>query len=303
MDLARDHTDRLVRALWRRAPESLLTLALGRQGVRVRQLLDTNPALIRRAPDGAAIVAAPEGDFVGHLEFETHATLAVLKRAALYGLLLHEEHDLPVRSAVVLLEPAGIERDAFTMVHAGDELCRYRVRIVRLYEIPAEALAASVDLAPLSPLGAGARPEHIGQARRTLLDSAPAEERGDLLAALYIMGGRRFGLAQVQTLFTREELMESVTYRAILDEGISTGIEKGIERGIEKGIERGRAEQRALIAHLAALRFPELTGQLEPLLTTADFADLEAIAEAVLRASSADQLLDLTRARLQGTGD
>ena len=92
----RDYTDRLMRSLWRRAPGAMLRLALHDPGLSVRQLLDTNTVLVKRAPDGAALVDSASGPFIGHIEVEVSPGADLPLRVALYGLLLHEQHGLPV---------------------------------------------------------------------------------------------------------------------------------------------------------------------------------------------------------------
>lgn len=294
--IPRDHTDRLTRALWRRAPDALLRLALGDQAVTVRQLLDTNTALVKRAPDGAALAEDASGPFVGHLEFELNPPVDVPLRMAMYGLILHEHYRLPVRGAVMLMAPAGPVDDHFLMRHGGATLCVYGFHVVRLYEVPAMELASSVDLAPLSPLGAGADLDVMLLARDTLRAQAPPDQRADLLAALYILGGRRFDAAWLHRVLTQEELMESSTYREILEQGFEKGIEKGFEKGIAQG-------ERDLLARMISLRFPADAPRLTPLLEGCDHADLGAIAEALLAAPDAEGLHALILARLHDRGD
>lgn len=47
-EIPRDHLDRIFRALWQRAPASLLRFALRAPTLRVHSLLDSQPVLVRR---------------------------------------------------------------------------------------------------------------------------------------------------------------------------------------------------------------------------------------------------------------
>ena len=295
-DLPRDYTDRLLRSLWARAPDALLRLTLGDPDVSVRALLDTNVVLARKAPDGAALAEDQHGPFVGHLEYEVSPSSDLPVRVALYGLLLHQQHGLPVRSSVLVLGDQQGVQPRLTMEHGPQRLCEYNYRVLYIHDVPALTLAQSVDLAPLTPLGQGADADAVTLARDTLRAQAPPEQRADLLAAMYILGGRRFDGAWLLRIMTREELMESVTYRAILEEGF----EKGEQRGLARGLARGHRE---LLSHLLALKFPEDAPSLDALLEGASTADIDAIAEALLHASTAEQLRDLMIARLRDRGD
>ena len=296
----RDYTDRLMRSLWRRAPGAMLRLALHDPGLSVRQLLDTNTVLVKRAPDGAALVDCASGPFIGHVEVEVSPGADLPLRVALYGLLLHDQHGLPVRSVVILLAPTSTSVGPFTMTHDQVQLAVYQLTVVRLYQIPAAQLAQDVDLAPLCPLAEDADLDALMLARDTLRGQAPADERADLLAALYILGGRRFDAAWLQRILTREELMESTTYRAILEEGFERGVARGVERGIETGMEKG---SRSLLRTLILARFPSEAPRLVPLLDGCDTADIEAIAEALLMAPSAESLHALILARIHDDND
>lgn len=307
-DPPRDYTDRLMRSLWRRAPGAMLRLALGDPGLEVRRLLDTNTVLLKRAPDGAALVDGRGGPFVGHVEAEISPSADLPLRVALYGLLLHEQHGLPVRSAVLLLAPTSAAPGAFEMTHDQITLATYQIAVVRLYELPAAQLAQDVDLAPLCPLAEDADLDALVLARDTLRGQAPAEDRADLLAALYILGGRRFDAAWLQRILTREELMESTTYRAILEEGFERGVARGVERGLEEGIGKGIEQGvekggRALLRRLIFARFPAEAPGVVPLLERCDSDDIEAIAEALLQAPSAESLHAAILARIHDGND
>ena len=75
-------------------------------------------------------------------------------------------------------------------------------------------------------------------------------------------------------------------------EGIERGRVEGIERGRIEGIERGRAEgQAGIVLRLLELRFGPLPETARARVLGAPAAELEAWAEAVLEASSLDEVM------------
>jgi len=70
---------------------------------------------------------------------------------------------------------------------------------------------------------------------------------------------------------------------------VAQGIEQGLEKGIEKGISQGRIEGRAeLISRLLTLRFGPLTEAAQTRIQQSSIAELDAIGEQLLTASSLD---------------
>ena len=77
------------------------------------------------------------------------------------------------------------------------------------------------------------------------------------------------------------------------EQGLREGIEQGLEQGIERGIEQGRAEERALLARMAASRFgTDAAERLSAVL--ADVVDPERLAEVgewLVRCGTAEEFL------------
>ena len=294
LEIPHDYLDRILRDQWERAPDALLRLALGDPGVRVTGSLDSQPVLVRRGVDGIALAEDEHGAFVGHVEYETSADAQELgQRVSMYGALLYARTGLPVRSAVLLLEPCDALREVFEVRHGPALLSQYRFRVLRLHRIPAEALASSFELAVLSPLGADPTLEALRRARDTIVARAPGPERGDLLTALYIVGGRRFDHGTLVRVLSEEQLMQSATYQHIVEQGYNRGFARGeafgLERGIEKGITTGRVQaSRALTARMLRARFPE--AGLEELAARCPDDQLEALADQILLCPDADAL-------------
>lgn len=291
--LPRDYVDRVLRGLWRHGPTPMLRLALAQPDLTVHQVIDTGIVSVSRAADGAALAEDEHGPFIGHVEYETDARRRCLQRLALVGLWLHERYDLPVRSALVALEPSPLDDDRFVMSHGPQELCRYHFTLVRVYQLPAAELVRNPQLAALAPLGAGATPETVLVALRQIRTLGPTQ-RGDLLASLYILCDRRFGGELIRHLVTQEELMESQFLRELVEESYEKGFQKGMDQGISQG---GREAVASTLRRLIALRFPESLSSLEAILSLCTLEDLEAAAEALLLVSSGEELRQFLLAR------
>ncbi len=77
-----------------------------------------------------------------------------------------------------------------------------------------------------------------------------------------------------------------------LERGLQRGLERGRAEGIEKGIERGRSEALAeLLLRQLSLRFGDVPGAVRERVRGASAAELVAWAEAVLAATSLDDVL------------
>lgn len=61
------------------------------------------------------------------------------------------------------------------------------------------------------------------------MSGAPGPERGDLLTALYIAGGRRFDHGTLTRVLSEEQLMQSATYQHIVEQGYNRGFARGVE--------------------------------------------------------------------------
>lgn len=295
-EIPRDHLDRILRSLWQRAPEPFFRLALGAPALVVHAILDSQIVLLRRGVDAVCEVEDERGRYIAHVEAETSASASALPaRMWAYGAFLHASTGLPVRSSVLLLEPCPALEAGFELRHGRDLLATYHYQIVRLYEIPASQLASHPDLAVLTPLGAGATLEQVAQARDTLRLAHASPTRDDLLAALYVVGGRRFDLPLLARILTREQLMQSVTYQAILEEGIERGVERGVERGLGQGQERA---QRATATRLLHLRFPQ--ADLDQALSLAAVDQLPALIDQIATAPDAATLVRWVDSHLRG---
>ncbi len=145
--------------------------------------------------------------------------------------LIAHRHKLLVRSVLLLLRPeadgpgmTGLYEEGFP--REPPEIT-FRYRVVRLWEIPAEALlAGGLGLALYAPI-AKVDPEHLVDVVRTVRQRVDAERPQDgkeLLAAMYILMGLRYDEAMIQMVQKEVHGMEeSITYQEILHKGENKG--------------------------------------------------------------------------------
>jgi predicted transposase YdaD len=149
-------------------------------------------------------------------------------------------HDVETLSGVLLLRPSVLATD-----HYEDNEVSFRFRLLKVYELEAEAVVAegALCLLPLLPLMRdGLR--WAEQADRMLYASdLPPSEKSDLLTILAIMSGlvsRELATALVNK--RRDIMITSYTYELIKQEGLQEGLERGLKEGLQEGLERGLKE-------------------------------------------------------------
>jgi hypothetical protein len=189
-------------------------------------------------------------DWLLSVDFQSgHDTVAKLPDLLLYNSALFKRHGLPVRSLLVLLhreadspQVTGLYERSFPG-EPFDVALRYRT--VRVWQVPSQRwLGGGLGLVPLAPLGEVRRdelPAIIGRMKRRF-DQEPPRLAAELWSAAYILMGLRYERALVQRLLQGViHMKESVTYQAILEEGLKEGLTEGKLKGkIEGKIEEAR---------------------------------------------------------------
>jgi predicted transposase YdaD len=275
-------------------------------------VIDADIATVSGAADKVLRVSA-EPPYLLHLEFVTgHDTAALPRKLHVRNGLLEDRHDLPVRSAAVLLRPAadspqltGVYERAFP----GEEpYLTFRYQVVRVWQLPPEPLlTGGLALLPLAPISAVTEAELPGIIERMgrRLGGRRARRQVEVVwAAAYILLGLRYSAALAAHLFRGVVSMkESSTYQAILEEGR----EKGREEGREQGREQGRAEGAVVEARkLLRLVGDEALGEPDPETVAAierlgDLGRLEGLVKRVRTAGSWQELLDRPAPRGRGS--
>ncbi len=195
-------------------------------------VIDADIATVTGATDKVIRVAAAP-DWLLAVDFQAgHDSLEKLPHLLLYNSALFKRHGLPVRSLLVLLH-RGADSPQLTGLYErgwpGEPFnVALRYRIVRVWQVPAQAwLAGGLGQVPLAPLGdvrPADLPTVIARMKQRLGPTVPAGRRAELWAATYILMGLRYEQALIQRLLQGVATMkESVTYQAILEEGLAEG--------------------------------------------------------------------------------
>jgi hypothetical protein len=264
-------------------------------------VIDADIATITGATDKVIRVAG-RPDWLLAVDFQAgHDTVAKLPDLLLYSSALFKRHGLGVRSLLVLLDRGADSPRRTGLYERGfpgepfDVALRYRV--VRVWQMaPQQWLAGGLGLVPLAPLGNVRHqelPALIAQMKRRLEREVSASQAAELWSAAYILMGLRYEQALIQRLLQGVVTMkESVTYRAILEEGEAQGLTKGkIEEARKMLLLQGQSQ--------FGEPPPEVVAALNAL---TDVSRLEELGVRLLRVSSWEELLGLNGAGRRGRG-
>ena len=190
-----------------------------------------------------------------HIEFQTYDDPEMEMRLLEYNVLASRQYrHLPVYSYVIYLRKAGriAESPLVRTFPDGEEIHRFFYRVIKLWEIPAEALLQTgwIGVLPLVTLtDGGKQPEVV----KEMIDRLASAQEYDLLAISEVVGGLAFTAGPELEWFKRRFSM----FQDILRE--SPIYQEIIEQGLEKGIEKGKIQgQREMLLDLVQIRFPEL---------------------------------------------
>jgi predicted transposase YdaD len=209
-------------------------------------------AVLDQPPSGPVEVLTPDlstltaftdivlrtGESLLHLDFQSGPDPTLPRRVLLYNVLLHDHYGVPVHSVVVLLRPRADRSDLTgSLAYAarpGRGRLEFAFEVVRLWQVPAERLLASgLGTLPLAVLGQmpGGRtldeglPQVIARLVERIDAEAPAEQVPILLTASYVLAGLRVSRERAAELFQGvQQMRDSTTYQAILDEGFGKGV-------------------------------------------------------------------------------
>ncbi len=185
-----------------------------------------------------------------HIEFQVYDDPEMEMRLLEYNVLASRQYrHLPVYSYVIYLRKATriAEAPLVRTFPDGEEVHRFFFRVIKLWEIPAEALLQTgwIGVLPLVTLtDGGKQPEVV----REMIDRLASVEEYDLLAISGVVGGLVFREGLELEWFKRRFSM----FQDILRE--SPIYQEIIEQGLEKGIQG----QREMLLGFVQMRFPEL---------------------------------------------
>jgi predicted transposase YdaD len=225
----------------------------GRDPAKVR-VIDSNISTVTAEADKVIWVDDSE-PWIQHIELQAGRDVKLEQRAHKYSTLLRARHDVPVRTALVLLRPVadGPELTGFfeQKYRNAEVYDWFRYDVVRVWQQPVDLLLASgltvLPLAPVSDVKEENVPEVLMAISDRLKREASPEDAATLWSATQIMMGLRYRKEQIDSIIQRVSAMlfgirgieESSVYQWILKNGEAQGIAQGLSKGIAQGITQG----------------------------------------------------------------
>jgi predicted transposase YdaD len=253
------------------------------------QVIDSDIATVSGAADKVLRVAATV-PYLLHLEFVAgHDAAGLPRKLNVRNSLLEDRHDLPVRSAALLLRPEADSPQVTGLYERGfpgEESYRvFRYQVVRVWQLqPQPLLTGGLALLPLAPISAVTEAQLPGIIQRIgqrLSRQAGRRRAAVVWAAAYLLLGLRYSPALAQEMFRGVVSMrESSTYQAILEEGRAEGRTEGEV-----------AEARKLVRLIGDKAFGLPDARTAAALARLDLPALEALTERIRTASSWQELL------------
>ena len=259
------------------------------------QAIDADIATVTGAADKVLRVAADPA-YLLHLEFVSgHDAVVLPQKLLVRNALLADRHDLPVRSAVLLLRPQCDSRQLTGLYDRSfpneESYLTFRYQVVRVWQMPPEPLLTGglpmMALAPISAVTEAELPGIIKRMDQRLSGRRARKQAAGIWAATYVLLGLRYSREMAKQLFRGVHSMrDSSTYQAIMEDG---------------RVEGAVAEARKLLRRAG----DRLYGPADrPAATTIDGIDelarLEALFDLVPTAKSWQELLGLPAPRRRG---
>ncbi len=209
-----------------------------------------------------------------HVEFQKRPRENMGLRVWEYNVLATLEHNCPVYSYVIYLQPGGdIVQSPLVWGLSGREIVHmFHFWNIKLWEMPIDVLRRdnALGLLPLCLLTIEGKQHQI--AEEVFASLAPEK---DLLALALTFASMVFVDESDKVWLERKVAMlddiirDTWFYQKIWREGCEKGLEEGLEEGLEKGRAEGRMEgMRQIILDTVQERFPALVDfaqqQLQP---------------------------------------
>jgi predicted transposase YdaD len=248
-------------------------------------------------------------EYLLHLDFQSgHDTSLLPGKLRLYSAVLEYRSGLLVRSAAVLLRPEADSPQLtgrLERAFPGEAPYAYQGYLVlRVWQMPPERFLKGglgmLPLAPISNVREAELPRVIRRMKQRLSGRRERARAPDLWAATYVLLGLRYSEEFAQVLLQGVlGMKESVTYQAILREGLREGRDEGLREGRLEGRVEGRfagriEEAQRLLLVLGEERFgaPDAATRATVEAIT-EVQDLERLARELLRANSWQELLGM----------
>jgi hypothetical protein len=201
-------------------------------------VIDSNLSTVTAEADKVLWIDDPE-PWIEHIEFQASRDVRLEDRAHLYSTLLGYHHQVPIRTALVLLRPEAdgpeLTGQRERRLPEGDVYDWFRYDVVRVWQQRVDVLLACgltvLPLAPVSDVDVGRVPGVLMAISDRLAREASAEQAATLWNATRILMGLRYPENQVDAivegvsamLFGIHGIEESSVYQGILRKGRAMG--------------------------------------------------------------------------------
>jgi predicted transposase YdaD len=215
------------------------------------EVIDADVSTVSAAADKVYRIGGNQ-PWLFHLELQASHHHRLAEKLLLYNVLLRERHRVPVRSTVLLLRPeadrsslTGVLRESWPADYCYHE---FRYDVIRLWRLPVESLFQAgpglLPLVPLANVAAGELESVIGRMKEQVSTLVPTEKAKDLWVATYVLLGLQYPREFTAQLLQGVRAMEeSVTYQAIVEEGLAKGLAQGLAQGKIQGFREAVLEQ------------------------------------------------------------
>lgn len=207
-------------------------------------VIDADISTVTGASDKVIRVRGPS-DWLLDINFQRGPDASVPRRTHLYSTLLEDRHELPVRSVVVLLTRSAYLSSIngrFVRGFAGEKPYDvFRYKVIRVWKLSPERLLqcglGTLALAPISNVTEAELPGIIEQMKAKLGGAVAPAAAQDVWTAAYVLMGLRYQRDLVNKLLRGVvEMEESVTYQAIVEEGMAKGLARGKREEARKNL-------------------------------------------------------------------
>jgi len=250
------------------------------------------------------LLHATDGNRIQHFDFQSGPDATVPRRTHRYNALLEDRHDLPVESIVVLLARKANLRTIngrYERRLPGEQqsYLRFHYRVIRVWELPVETVLSAgpsvLPLAPISDVRKDQLPTVVKRMEERFAALADPSKIGELWTATRVLMGLRYDEVFTDQLLQGVRAMkESVTYQAIVKEGIQKGRQEGLQEGRQEGRQEGKEQEaRQILLRIGVAQFngPPNPEQLQELEAITEVGHLEDLAVRVLQVSNWSELL------------
>ena len=258
--------------------------------------IDSNVSTVTAEADKVLWVADPE-PWIQHIELQAGRDVKLADRAHTYSTLLNAHHQVPVRTALVLLRPAADGPELTGVLEKkyrnGQVYDWFRYDVVRVWEQPVDLLLASgltvLPLAPVSDVKEDQLPGVLMAIADRLARETSPEEAATLWNATQILMGLRYSKEKVDSIIKGVSAM-LFGIRGIEESSVYQGI---LKRGEAKGRTEGRVEDaREILLRHGRKKLGPPSEKVEAEITAlADLNRLHDLTDRILDVSTWDELL------------